>query len=667
MKIFLNFLFILILILVSITANSEIPDNDADLILFNGKIITVDSVNKICSAIAIKEGKIIQTGEDLDIKSLAGPTCRFIDLEGKTVTPGLIDSHYHLMYYGAQFWPGFLDIRFPAAKSKEELLQLVGDRAKEIAKDEWIAGNQGFHLAINETVNRYDLDGVAPENPTYLRHSSGQYAVVNSRAMEIAGVDQNTPDPHSSIIVRDQFGEPTGILSHYPAENLVGQYAPGYGERTSEQKIEDIERGQQLCLEAGYTSVQDVIVGHYKDIEEYYNFAESGKLKVRVYAMLYMNTEDQVNNFAENYTPLNSGLFTFGGWKLAMDGGIGAKTVLMYDTDLYISEISYPYFDQETFNRMVNTLHNTNLQVAVHVAGDRGIDMVINAFENAMTNNPRPDPRHRIEHGLFPKADALTRMKNSNIILSTQPQWISWHADGYAEGSNEETMYIFLPLKTMLDMGVPLAFGCDVPASIFQEPKYAFIGSVFRRTASGNTYNADECLTIQEALRIHTMGSAYASFSEGVTGSLEPGKFADLVVWSHDLYTMLPVEYPDLKSEMTIVNGEIEYNSGLLSVTTSAKSLRMLDGFTLQQNYPNPFSNVTTIGFEVPVKMKVELTIFDSVGRKIKTLGDRFFEAGSHSFFWNGTNDSGQKINKGIYICVMKSDNFECRKKITYL
>ena len=164
-----------------------------DLILFNGKIITVDPQGNIFTAIAIKNGRILKLGDDAGIKPMAAPGCKMIDLKGKTATPGLVDSHYHVMYYGQQFWPGYLNTRHPVVKSKADLLKVVGDRAKQLNKDEWISGNQGFHLAINETLDRYDLDKVAPQNPVYLRGGGGQHAVVNSRALEIAGITKTTP------------------------------------------------------------------------------------------------------------------------------------------------------------------------------------------------------------------------------------------------------------------------------------------------------------------------------------------------------------------------------------------------------------------------------------------------------------------------------------------
>ncbi len=534
----------------------------ADFILYNGKVITVDPQDHIYQAVAIKDGKILHAGSDQEMVSLAGLFTKRLNLHGKTVTPGLIDSHYHMMYYGAQFWPGYLNIRHPVVKSKADVLQVVGDYAKTLQPDEWISGNQGFVTKPDETLDRYDLDGAAPNNPVYLRHSSGQFSVVNSRALEIAGITKETPNPHSSKIIRDAQGEPTGVLSHYPAENLVGQYATGYGDRSEEQKLEDIDVGQQHALEAGYTSLQDVIVGSSEDIQLYKKYADSGKLKIRLYAMLYLNTEEQANYVAQNYQPIESGRFKFGGWKLAMDGGFAAKTILFYDKTMYASELSYPYFDQETLNRMVQTLHNTGLQVAVHVSGDEGIDMTLAAFEQAMKANPRSDPRHRIEHGLFPTSAAGQKMADLGVILSTQPQWILWYGESYQTATSDASMMRLLPFQTMLGMGIHLAFGCDVPASPYQEPKYAFAGAAGRRTQAGTQLTPLQKLTPQQALRVHTMGSAYASFSENLTGSLESGKYADLVVWNRDIYSATSSEINDLAAEMTIVNGDILFDSG---------------------------------------------------------------------------------------------------------
>lgn len=550
-------------VLVLACAATPLPAAEtADLILYNGKILTVDAQDHIYSAIAVKQGKILQVGPTSEILPLAGLFCKMLDLNGKTLTPGLIDAHYHLMHYGAQFWPGYLNIRPPIVECKADLLREISNCAATLPPGQWISANQGFQLKANETLDRFDLDAIAPNHPVYLLHGSGHYAVVNTLALTTAGISSTTPNPPGSLIIKDGSGQPNGILVHYGAENLVARHATGYGDRSDVQKFKDIKVGQTLCLQAGYTSIQDVIIGNARDIALYRQFADSGLLKVRLYLMQFINTEAEADSVLAHYRPIQQGRLKFGGWSLAQDGDMAARTLLMYDKTQFGAAISFPYHDQENFYRIVRKLHDSGEQIAVHVSGDQGMDMTLTAFEQAMQTNPRPDPRHRIEHGLFPMTSALQRMKEHGIILSTQPQWLVWFGNGYKNAFNDEAMSRLLPLKTMYNMGVPLAFGCDVPASKYQEPKWAFYGALLRRTDTGTLLSQSERLLAKEALRIHTMGSAYASFAEKETGSLEPDKFADMVIWSKDLSTMAPGEALDLNAEMTIVEGEIVFDAG---------------------------------------------------------------------------------------------------------
>lgn len=642
----------------------------ADLILYNGKVITVDAGDHFYQAVAVEGEKILAVGSNLAMRALAAPGCRLVDLQGKCVSPGLIDSHYHLMYYGAQFWPGYLNIRHPVVTSKAELLQVVGDYAKTLDSLEWVSGNQGFTVNADETVDRYDLDSVTPKNPVYLRHSSGQYSVVNSLSLDIAGIDSSTVAPVGSLIMKDSTGQPSGILSHYPAENLVGRYATGYGDRSDEEKYDDIERGQNLCLEAGYTSIQDVIIGNVQDVRLYKQFADSGRLKVRLYMMLYLDYEQQADSLIKKASFTDSKMAKFLGWKLAMDGGIAARTTLLYNKSLFAAQLSYPYHSQAELNRIVQKLHDTGLQVAIHVGGDEGIDMCLTAFEEAIKTNPRSDPRHRIEHGLFPLPAALPRFKNAGIILSTQPQWITWYGDGYATATDALTMSHLLPLKTMLGMGIPIAFGCDVPASSYQEPKWAFKGATLRRTTIGTPLTLAERINMPEALRIHTMGSAYAAFMEDSTGSIEPGKYADLTVWSHDLYNMNPDDSNELASLMTIVGGQILYDSGALQVTqvdADGKKISIPAVIRLRQNYPNPFNARTRIAFEMPKAAVAEIAVFDRVGQRVRLLSRQRYGQGVHALVWDGRDDLGMAVPSGMYVCQMRCEGLLAHKKLMVL
>ena len=556
---------------------------DADLVLINGKIITVDSKDTIVEAVAVRNGKIAALGKNEYVKGFVGPQTTVLDLKGKTATPGLVDSHIHVMYHGRQFWEGFLNIRFPNVRSKADLLKSVGERAKTTAKGGWISGNQGFHLSMKETPDRWALDAVSPNNPVYLRHSSGQYAVVNSYALRLAGIDKNTPNPYGGVIAKDPAtNEPTGILFHYPAENLVGKMAAGYGSRTNKELADDVKRGQDLCLAAGYTSGQDVIVAAPRHVWIYEKMAESNDLMMRLCLMEYVESLEAAGNLLATVKSFKTEMLSFGGWKLAVDGGPAAGTCLMYDASLPAASRSYLYHDQETLDRIVATLHKAGFQVAFHVGGDRAIDMALNAIEAALKETPRENHRHRLEHVLYPTVEALERIKKLGVIVSTQPQWISFYADGYRGSTDEKMMQRFMPIRAMLDMGIHLAFGCDVPATIMLEPKWAFLGAVTRTTESGYTPSPGERITLKDALRIHTMGSAYASFEEDIKGSIEEGKVADLVIWSHDLYSMAPSQLKNLEAETTIVGGKIVYKKEKSMTTTAATSLMTTLAGTLQ-------------------------------------------------------------------------------------
>jgi len=255
--------------------------------------------------------------------------------------------------------------------------------------------------------------------------------------------------------------------------------------------------------------------------------------------------------------------YNFAGWKIAVDGGASAGSALMYDTSVPAAQRSYVYHTQETLNEMTDMFNKEGYQVAFHVCGDRAADMALDAIEYALKKNPRTDHRHRLEHALFPTPEALDRIKKLGVIVSTQPQWISLYGSSWKKIVTEEQMRRFMPLKTMLEKGIPLAFGCDAPATPLIEPKYALGGATTRMMMFEETplEPKSERISMKDALRAHTMGSAYAAFEENTRGSLEPNKIADMVVWSENLYSASLEKLLNIRVEATIIEGQVVYKA----------------------------------------------------------------------------------------------------------
>jgi len=542
------------------TTARTVPQGYADMILMNAKVLTVDPNDRIVEAVAVKDGTIQAAGSYNELKQLVGSSTMQVDLKGKTVTPGLVDSHLHMQYYGKQFQDKLFDIRFPTVKTRDGLIQAIQKRLATAAKGEWVAGNQGF--IIGNPPDRWELDEIAPDNPLFLLHASGQFAVANSHALDLAGVGKDTPNPYAGLIGKDSStGEPTGFLYHYPAVDLVRRLVPGFGVVTEEDKRGFILKGADKCFQAGYTSVQDVIVATADDVKLYIDVGEEGKLPINVYMLKYVESLEQAKAELGKVSHWKGKNYNFAGWKIAVDGGATAGTVLMYDKSTTASQRSYVYHTQETLNEMVDMFHKEGYQVAFHVIGDQAIDMALDAIEYALEKTPRADHRHRLEHVIIPTPEALDRIKKLGVLVSTSPQWITFFGKGWQGVFGEENLKRFMPLKTMLGKGIHLSFGCDVPATPLIDPKWALIGATSRMTYDLTVIRPEEAISMKDALRAHTVESAYAAFEENIRGSIEPGKTADMVVWSEDLYSASLQQLTQVRVEATIVEGQVVYKA----------------------------------------------------------------------------------------------------------
>jgi hypothetical protein len=536
----------------------KVPGEPADIILQNGNILTVDTHDRIAQAVSISKGTIQKVGMDSEVSSFIGPATQVVDLKGRTVTPGIIDAHNHMIYFGEQL-KYRLDIRPPKVRSKMDLLRVVKEATKTKPEGDWIYGCQGFPLPLKDSPTRWELDEVSPKHPVFLPHMSGQYGVANSRAVQVAGVGKFTPDPYGGRIQRDErTGEPTGRLIQYPAMDLVRKNIP---KPSITEYEEAIRYAAGLFLPYGITSVQDVIVYMRRHTKIYEQMAEKQALPVRIYILEYIDSLPKAKRMVSLHHHFHSSMCTFGGWKLAIDGGPAAGTTLMYDKSQLGSRHAFPFHQPEDFNKIVKLLHESGFQISIHVVGDEGMNICLDAFEKALESTPLSKHRHRLEHANFPNQRNFDRMQKLGIVASVQPSWIHLYGDGFQMMFGEEIANRTIPIKSFLRRGIPVAFSSDVPATLVFEPFWGFIGAVTRKTRSGRVLNPSEAISMKEALRAYTYTAAYAAFEEKEKGSIKEGKFADLVVWEQNLYTVLPepTKIRDLKVLMTILGGKVVY------------------------------------------------------------------------------------------------------------
>ena len=529
-----------------------LPDQEADLVLHAGKILTVDPQDSILGAVALRDGRIVAVGGDEEVLALAGPLTQKIDLAGRAVTPGLIDAHNHLQVMGLMhgYYTPFLP---PEVRTLEDLRARLAEIVAQTPEGEWV---QGYFMVVNEgrLPSRQDLDPVSPDHPVWIMQQGGHYGSANSLALQMAGITADTPDPVGGVIERDTGGEPTGVFYNHRAMDVLRRVIPRY---TQEMVRENIVSSQPLFAACGVTSFQDNNVRGTDTVATYLDAGRRGDMSLRG-AVYYTLEWPQDLDRALHEIPLRRWgridalcRFQVPARRPGQDGLLprAARRRALGYADLGPSE----------FQGSRPQLHDTGLQICVHCAGDAAVDLTLDAYEEAMNANPRPDPRHRIEHCILSTPQATQRMTDLGVVVSTQPQFLRLGGDAYTPLYGEERSRRAIVTREWLDAGVPVALGSDAPTTPWYTPQITLFGAVTRVTASNQRHEPDQALTIQEALRAHTMGSAYAAHEEGVKGSIEVGKLADLAVWSEDPTTAPLQRLWQIPIDMTIVGGRLIY------------------------------------------------------------------------------------------------------------
>jgi hypothetical protein len=572
------------------TIPTHAAESPADRILVNGKVLTVDADDSVAEALAIRDGRILAVGTTAEIEALAGPATGRIDLAGRTVTPGLLDAHLHLSS-GGLLRLTQADLSFPIVKSVADVVALIGTRASETAPGDWLLG-RGWDegkLAERRYVLAADLNPVSGEHPAWLTHTMGHYGTANSAALRLAGITRDTPDPPGGTIDRGEDGEPTGVLKE-AAMALVSKHIPQPGPQQMREAI--AQMADELNAEC-MTGAKDPGIGYnvLADPESamntwnaYRQVLADGELSVRVFALWRSPaTLDEARRLVDRIAPFThpheragEDRLISGGVKIFADGSGGARTAWVWDdwnrerSGLDEDNRGYPAIDAIVLRDLIMFYHDQGLHVGVHAIGDRAIDWTVASITLALIRNPRHGLRHSIIHANIPTELALNTMaalqQNFDAAYpEPSPTFTWWIGDTYAGNFGVERSHRLNPLRSFLERGMKWASGSDYSVTPFPA-RYGIWASIARQPLLGvygsDAFGADEAVDVQTALRSYTLWAARQMFLDERTGSIEPGKYADLAVWDVDPYTAEPAAIRDMQCQMTLLEGEIVYQRG---------------------------------------------------------------------------------------------------------
>jgi len=532
----------------------------ADLLLKNGFVLTMDPENPRAQAVAIKGNIIISVGSDRELEQYVKPgTTKIIDLRGRMVVPGFIDAHVHFVGLGE----ALEKIDLGGITSYDQMKEKVAARVKMAEAGEWIVGRGWDQTLVpdNEWPTRHILDEVAPENPVLLTRIDGHSILVNSYVLKLFGITSRTPDPPGGTIVRDpSTGEPTGILKEN-ATALVKLPTPSREEKTR-QTMRQLRLALEQAKKYGVTSIH-----HLSGDEEYFELLqEKGELTVRVYLCQRLTDDEKILNKYKELRQRYRGnpLIKFGALKGFMDGTLGSQTAALYepynDNPNTSGLLSMP---AERLEKLVLTADKLGFQVAIHAIGTRANTLVLDAFEKAIQVNGPRDSRHRIEHAQILLEKDLPRFAQLGVIASMQPVHCITDKRFAEERLGHLRCRYAYAWRSILKAGGRIAFGTDSPVEPLNpmEGLYAAVTRKDRGGEPGEGWFPQERLTMEQAIKLYTLGSAYASFEEDIKGSIGPGKLADLVVLSKNLLEIPEDEIMDTRVVYTIFDGRVIYEN----------------------------------------------------------------------------------------------------------
>ena len=524
----------------------------ADLIIINANIWTgnLDVINP--NAMAIKGDLILATGSMKDIEKYTGQNTKTIDVNGKFITPGFIDTHVHLLMGGNSL----LNVQLRDVKSKQEFINRIASFSKSLKPNQWIVeGNWDHTLWGGELPDKEWIDQFTKDIPVAIYRMDGHMILANSAALKIAGIDRNTPDIENGEIVKHQDGSLTGILKS-EAMYLVLKKIPTL---TIKEKEKAIDSAQDYLLSHGITTIHDVdSLGGFDIINRMYS---KNNLKLRIYSA------DPLHKWRiSSKETIDSKWHKNGLLKGFVDGSLGSHTAAFNEsyTDK-LDDKGLFIIDEDSLFHWVSNADKVNKQVTVHAIGDRANNSLLNIYERIIKNNGNKDRRFRIEHAQHLKKEDINRFSKLEVIASVQP----YHAIDDGRWAEEligsERIKTTYPFKSLLDADVILVFGSDWPVAP-ASPIYGIYAAVTRQTLDDKNpggWVPEQKIDVEQAMIAYTKNAAYSSFDEKNKGTLEPGKLADFIILSDDLTAVEPEKIKDIIVLETYVGGKQVYNKNL--------------------------------------------------------------------------------------------------------
>ncbi len=564
MKLFAHLFIVIALTAIGLLVVNPEVQTSADVVYRNGNVYTVNSSIPKAEAVAVKADRIVFVGSNNEAQRYVGKSTRVVDLQGKTMVPGMTDAHQHLPGVGFRE----MTLNLEGVTSLEDFLGKVKGRINQASPGEWVTGRGWIETFWKPPVfpTRADLDKVAPNNPVVLTRADGHAAVVNSAALRIAAVDKNSPSPFGGEISKDkQTGEPNGMLLD-AAQGLVSRHIPGTTPADAERAI---ELGVKRNVELGWTQIQDA-GGGYQEIDLYRKLYGAGKIKLRIYKAVHGPGPSSARLLAEGPTIGSfDNRFTLRTIKVVSDGALGSRGAALLapysdapDTSGFLT------VKPEELGPMLQTALKQGIQVETHAIGDRANRFTLDEYEKVFKTVPSEqrkiaEPRWRIEHAQIVDPSDIPRFAKLGVIPSMQPS----HAIGDLHFAPSRVgiprlagAYVW---QTFIKSGVVVAGGSDAPVER-GEPMIEFYAAVARKDQkgfSGEGWHTEEAATRDQALKMFTIWPAFAAFEEKLRGSIEVGKLADFTVLSADIMKIPETEILKTHCVMTVIGGEIVYEA----------------------------------------------------------------------------------------------------------